>query len=607
MDNWFTYLRNGLSREMPADRIAGKVGYGDIRRNLKNLRPFVSSHIRQGILGAVLVLICTLLTFPPPMIIRFITDRVILDKNLGLLAGGIGLLIVVKLAGKGLTVLQDFYFARFEQNILLDLQQGLLDHTLRLPMSFFDEKETGYLMTRITSDVQHLRWFFSTTIVYILSETISFIGGVIFLFYLEWRLALVMILPIPVLIWGMGFFTSKTRILDHHGMEEQARVNQQLQESITTSPLIKAFATEQRTVDQLTGQLKRLWQVSLEQVTVDSAADFLIGVMPWVANVAVLAVGAYLVIQDRWTLGSLLAFQGYISFVYNPAEFLASANLQMQNALAALERISALFDIVPEESGTGELVQKLQGDVTFSDVSFAYQPEEPVLRQISFAVQAGEKVAIVGQSGVGKTTLVSLLMRLYQPQSGTIRFDGLPVEDYELHSLRERIGFVSQRTQLIAGTIRENLRYGSGDASDHELVQACLAAGIDGYIQSLPGKYDTLLQEGGSNLSEGQRQRLSLARVLIKNPDVVILDEPTSALDATTEKNIFENLPELLKSKTVFIVAHRLATIQQADRILLIEDGRLTGDGNHSQLLETCSAYRRLVDNQQVVFPQGED
>jgi ABC-type multidrug transport system fused ATPase/permease subunit len=600
MTSWFSYLKKGLSRAMPPDRIAGQRGYSGSWANLKNLRPFISRHLRKGIIGAVFVIISTLLTFPPPLITKYITDDVILGKKLGLLAGGVLLFIAVKLADKLITVLQDYYFARFEQEILLDIQQDLLEHTLQLPKSFFDEKETGYLMSRISSDVQRLRWFFSSTLVYIFSQTIRFIGGIIFLFYLEWRLALIVMVPLPVIIFGMGYFTRKTRILSHQSMEQQANVTRQIQESLTTTSLIKAYTSEKRTVTKITDQLKAALQISIEQVTVDSMADLVIGLLPSFANAAILAGGAYLIIKGEWSLGSLLAFQGYLSFVYNPAQYLASANLQMQNALAALERVSALYDIVPEESGKGSVIDHLHGEVDFQNVSFSYTEDEPVLEDVSCHIQPGEHVAIVGPSGVGKTTLVSLLLRFYQPTKGEILFDGQPADSYELHSLRSRIGYVSQSSSLLSGTILENLRYGNEGATLEQVIQACKVSGIHETISKMNDGYDALIEENGVNLSEGQRQRLSIARAVIKNPDIIILDEPTSALDSIVEKSIFESLPKLLCDKTMFVVAHRLATIQNSDRILLLNEKKLIAIGTHKSLLETNEFYRTLVENQQI-------
>jgi ABC-type multidrug transport system fused ATPase/permease subunit len=310
-----------------------------------------------------------------------------------------------------------------------------------------------------------------------------------------------------------------------------------------------------------------------------------------------------LVIRGGWTLGSLLAFQSYLGYVYSPALFLATTNLQLQSALAALQRVSALYDIVPEETGTGLPVERLSGGIEFRDLSFSYDGREPVLESMSCTVRPGEHVAIVGPSGVGKTTLLSLLLRFYQPTAGEIWFDGRPASEYEVSSLRQRIGYVSQSTLLLTGTILDNLRYGNPDASREQVERACRAAGIHDFIASLPEGYEAPVGERGVNLSEGQKQRLSIARALIADPDILILDEPTSALDSIVEQSIFDALPALVRDKTLFVVAHRLATVQNSDRILLLNEKRLVAVGTHGELLSGNDYYRSLVANQQVLGP----
>jgi len=311
--------------------------------------------------------------------------------------------------------------------------------------------------------------------------------------------------------------------------------------------------------------------------------------------VSVLVIGAYWVITGHWSLGSLFAFQGYLGYVFGPIQFLASANLGMQGARAALERVSALFELVPEENtGKGLLVERLQGEVEFRNVSFSYNAHNPVLEDISFRVKRGERVAIVGPSGVGKTTLVSLLLRFYRSTSGEIFFDGMPASDIELSSLRRRIGYVSQGTLLLSGTVADNLRYGNPEAGDDELIRAAEAANIHDFISSLPEGYETAIGQNGVTLSEGQRQRLSIARALVKQPDILVLDEPTSALDNLTERSVFHSLPFMMRNKTLFVVAHRLSTIEDSDRILLLNDCRLVAAGTHQSLLQTNDYYRSL-------------
>jgi len=596
MDNWFAYLKQGLSRKLPKDRIAGQEGYAGIKTNLKNLRPFVGKHWKKGLVGACLILFASLLSFPQPLITRYLIDHVILARHLELLLGVVALLVGISLASALAGLLQEFYFTRFEQNVTLDIQHNLLERALRFPKSFFDATETGYLMSRLSSDVQGLRWFFSSTIVYIASDILRFVGGVAFLFYLEWRIAIAVLVVLPPVVLVVRYFSAKIHALSHQSMEQEATVSSRFQESLSAVSLIKAFSSEDRTIRRLISELKAAFRITLEQSTVGSVANLAISSMPALSRLFVLAAGAYLVIKGHWTLGSLFAFQAYLGYVFGPAQFLASANLQLQNARASLERVSALFDIVPEEdTGRGKKIERLRGEIEFKKLSFSYNLREPVLRDISFRISPGEHVAIVGPSGVGKTTLLSLILRFYKPTSGEIYFDGIPASEYDVSSLRQRIGYVSQSTFLLSGTIIENLRYGNLDASEEQVIRAAKVAEIHDFIESLPKRYETEVGERGVNLSEGEKQRLSIARALVKDPDILILDEPASALDSLTEKSIFKTLPEVLKNKTLFVVANRLSTIKDSDRILLLDQSRLRAIGTHQSLLETNDYYRSLV------------
>ena len=600
MDSWLDYLRQGLSRKRSRDRLAGPEGLSGLKSKLRNLQPFLHRHWRRGALGILLIILTALLSLPQPLLFRYLVDRVLLGKQLVLLAGAI-----LAIAGLGLTekvarLLEQFYFNRFERELILDIQYDLLERALRFPKSFFDQNETGYLMSRLSSDVQGLRWFFSGTVVYLVSNFFRFLGGIVLLIFLEWRLALGVLVILPVMVIFVRYFSGKIHALGHETMEQQALVSSRFQESLSSVSLIKAFTSEVRTLSRLMSELKKAFQISLEQSTVWSVANLIIDSMPGIARFIVLALGGYWVIKSEWTLGSLLAFQATLGYVFGPAQLLATANLELQNAVASLERVSALFDIVPEENlGVGLKVERLKGEVEFKNVSFSYAGRDPVLKEVSFRADPGDHMAIVGPSGVGKTTLVSLILRFYQPASGEIYYDGRPGSDYELSSLRKRIGYVSQNTLLIAGTIKENLCYGSPEASEEEMLRAAKVAGIHEFIITLPSGYETRIGEKGVNFSEGEKQRLALARALIKEADILVLDEPTSSLDPRTEKPIFELLPALVRDKTLFIVAHRLSTIRDSDRILLLDENHFVAMGTHPSLLESNDTYRSFVSQQQ--------
>lgn len=599
MKIWFKYLKQGLSSTLPEDRIAGGRDRAGFKDSLKKLVPYLKRHRRKGLFGILLVLVAVFCSFPAPLITRYLIDEIILKAQVGLLAGALILLVCFLAAEKLARMLQEFYFARFEQRITLDIQQDLITRVLRFPKTFFDDHQTGYLMSRLTEDVDGIRWFFSNTVVYIFSNIIRFIGGVCLLFYLEWRLASVVLILLPGLAWCIRFFSGKIYNLNYRSLEQKADLSGTLQESLSETTLIKAYASEERTQKGLLDRWKSLFQTSLQQTTIGSLANLVVDSTPGLARALVLGAGAYWIIKGQWTLGSLLAFQAYLAYVFGPAQILASANLQLQKAIAALQRVFALFAIVPEtNTGAGIKAEYLTGDIEFKHVYFAYNGSGPVLEDFSFKVRPGERIAVVGPSGVGKSTLLSLILRFYRPSSGEIYFDQRPASDYEVSSLRKRLGYVAQRPRMLAGSIIDNLRYGNPDANEAAVVCAARVAGIDDFIENLPEGYQSEVGEKGVKLSEGQKQRLSIARALIKDPDILILDEPTAALDSETEKSLFDRLPELIRKKTLFIVTHRLSTINECDRVLLLNENRVVDSGTHQTLLKSNKYYKEMIELQ---------
>jgi ABC-type bacteriocin/lantibiotic exporter with double-glycine peptidase domain len=593
--SWLDYLKRGLSQAPTQDCIGSGPSQTGFKKNLKNLYPFVARHWRKGLIGSLLILLTSLLSFPQPLIARFLIDKVMLGRQLNKLAVALILLVAITLVEKLLSLLQEFYITRFEQTVILDIQEKLFGHCLSLPKSFFDAQETGYLMSRISTDVQGLRWLFSDSVVNMLANCFRLTGGIILLLYLEWKLALCVLITFPAVVMILAYFANRMRILSHRSLEQQAHLTTQLQESLSSISLIKSFSSEEKTRRRLDAVLKSILHISLEQSAVHSTANFFISIMPGAAKLIVLALGAYWVVKGHWTLGSLTAFQAYLGYVFGPAQFLATANMQLQSTRAALERVSSVFDIVPEEnSGKGEIVTGLSGDVEFRNVSFSYNGREEVLSNLSFHLSPGQHFAVVGPSGVGKTTLLSLILQFYRPTAGEILLDGKPAIEYEVRSLRRKIGYVAQSTILISGSIKENLLYGNAAASEKEIIAAVRAAGIYEFISTLPEGFSTQVGENGIALSEGQKQRLSIARALVCDPDILILDEPTSALDRLNESSIFQALPEFVRNKTLFVITHRLPTIHECDSILLLNESRIVAIGTHESLLESSDYYQSL-------------
>ena len=598
MKDWLHYLKNGLARGRTQDRFAASRASTErtVQELYRRFIPFLRKSRRRFFFGIGLVFLTAVLSIPLPLVGRFLIDDVIINRQLPLLVWTVLAMIGLAVAGRLLDLYQQYYFDRFAREVVLDIQSGLLDRVFHYSKTFFDRTRTGYLMNRLESDVQGMGWFFSGMMAVVIENIFRFLGGLIFLLYLDWRLTLIIGIILPGVVITVRYFSEKLRILSNESMETQAIVTDNFQESLSSITLIKAFATEGKTLQQLVGTLTSALNISIEQSTVNALANMAITSLPGIARAAVLFIGAYWVIIGHWSLGSLFAYQAYLAYVFGPAQSLATANLEMQSALASANRIANLFDIVPEENtGQGKIVTRLAGNIDFKQVCFAYDTDTPILNDINFSIRAGERIAIVGASGIGKTTLISLILRLYKPTGGEIFFDSHPASDYEVGSLRERIGYVPQQNWLLAGTIMDNIIYGNSAAGSAEAMDAAKNAGIHDFIESLPEGYRTAVGERGVTLSEGQKQRICIARAFVKAPDIILMDEPTSALDGRTGKSLLLSLPLLLKDRTTLVISNHTEFLINVDRVVLLRENRLEAIGTHKELVSQNPYYASLV------------
>jgi ATP-binding cassette subfamily B multidrug efflux pump len=566
------------------------------RRLLGELRPYG----RRLLLAFVLVVLGALSQAGGPWLIGRAIDRDILGGDPAGLTRTMLLLLVVYGVGTLASRGQLVQVGAVGQSVLASLRERLFERLLRLPLGFFDRRPVGDLMSRVTNDVDTLNQLLSQGIAQLLGSFVSLIGIIIAMLILDWRLALVCFTIIPVMLLVNVYFARRARRAFRTTRETVGDVTAGLQEEIVGVREAQAFNRTETNIERFRERNAANRTANIQAVAITSAFAPAIDVLSTLSTAIVIGFGGYLVVTGTLTVGVLTAFLIYVQQFFRPIQLASQFYTQGQAALAGGERIYNILDEEPEPPdppGTPKL-DSVEGRIEFDDVSFAYEPDRPVLQNVDFRIDPGQTVALVGPTGAGKTTIANLIPRFYDVSAGAVRVEGRDVREVQRRSLRENIATVLQEPFLFSGTIAENIGYGRLDATREEIEAAARAVSAHNFIVALPDGYDTLLGEGGGNLSQGQRQLLSFARAVLADPRILILDEATSNVDTRTEALIQEALRTLLKGRTSVVIAHRLSTIRNADLILVIEAGRIAERGTHASLLSQNGLYADLYRRQ---------
>jgi ATP-binding cassette, subfamily B, bacterial len=561
-------------------------------------------------------------TVIPPLLFRSLLDTAVPEKNRALVAWLAAGAVVLAIANALLSLWQRWYSARIGEGLIYTMRVRLFDHIQRMPVSFFTRTQTGALMSRMNNDVIGAQQAITNTLGTVVGNVITLAVTLTVMLGLEWRLTILTLIVLPAFIIPARRIGRRLQRITREGMQLNASMNNTIAErfNVAGALVVKLFGKHDRERDQFEDRADRVRDIGVATAMYSRVLFVALGLVAAVGTAVVYLVGGNLVISGTLSIGTVAAFVIYVTQIYQPLTQLTNARVDVITALVSFERVFEVLDFEPlvaDRPGAFDLAEP-KGHVSFDHVWFRHPsgavtslpsleeagtvPDDEesgwILRDVSFDVQPGELVALVGPSGAGKTTTAMLVPRIADVSDGTVSVDGHDVRDLTLESLRDAVGFVMQDPHLFHDTIRENLRYARPDATDDELVEACKAARINELIVSLPDGYDTIVGERGYRMSGGEKQRLAIARMLLKDPAIVILDEATSHLDSESELAIQRALADALRGRTALVIAHRLSTIVAADRILVLDEGRVVQQGDHEHLLRAGGLYADLYRTQ---------
>jgi ABC-type multidrug transport system fused ATPase/permease subunit len=563
------------------------------RRLLGFLRPYRRGVIVSFVLAAVAMGTGVLI---PYLVGRTVDEIRKGETNLWPLAAAIVGAGLVRLA---FSVLRRLIAGRVSLGVEYDLRNRMYEHLQSLELAFFDEQQTGQLMSRSTVDLQSVRFFLGYGLIFIGQSLVTILVAMAVMLALNVELGLLALLPAPLIFFAAQRYGKLNRPASQEVQQRIAELTAEVEENVGGIRLVKAFAREERQLGRVRDRAASVFEQSMVSTRLRAFYNPFIGFLPNIGLAVVLLVGGRQAIKGQITVGEFVAFYGYVNLLVSPVRMLGIALGMAQRAVASGARVFEILDRKPDMTVPADAPELPAGDghVEIRDVSFTYVgADEPVLRGVDLDVPAGRTIAIVGGTGSGKSTLVSLLPRLYDPTTGNVRIDGADVSEVRLTSLRGEVGLVSDDPFLFSDTVRNNIAYAREDADQAAIEDAARRADIHDFIVSLPDGYDTVVGERGMTVSGGQRQRLAIARALVMDPRVLILDDATSSVDATTEAAIKRALRELMEGRTTFIIGHRLSTIALADEIVVLEDGRIVARGTHDELVESSDLYREIAE-----------